>query len=719
MLVLIVDPALILTFVSKDATAAFAPAQDALGSPITDCAALVAADPTLVAACQAALAGAAQMPITLDDGTGPRFLRRIGLRDVLGQLPEVIVTYEPDPDLTRATLNQMRTRLATAMEASTEAYGIYDASERLVLCNATYANLYPGPEGPLTLGMSFEAVLRRFIAHGGIKLAPEAVEPWIAKRKAERANPYHIAEFRVPDGRFFRLIERDTLDGGRLRQMVDLTTLRETERDLHDVVIGARVGTWSLDIARGSLRINRLFAALLGYDIADLTPFDMSRWQDLMHPQDRPSFIRAWGDLLRREKGRFDLELLLRNHAGGWTWCALHGGVTDDDGTAAPTRISGVLLDVSSQHALETEVIRRDAAITATGDGLYITDEKGLIVDANPALTHMLGHAMPRDVLGTIWTSLFASESLTHLYEFGLDMLHQRGTWQGEAVMQRKDGTALEVELSLTEMPDQSVIWICRDVTARNETTRQMLAMRDNVQRAQRKESVNLIAAGFTHDLTNLVALVSHLSDPATRGQFDKEFDVIAEIHAAARQMVALLDPIRQLGRRQVQRCEIDLGALLEEAVGILRIAAPRDLRIKSKIADHELRVVADRMQLMQVLLNLGLNAREAVGDGAQSITLSLTRAVSIPEGAKLETVVIPTAPFALFAIADTGPGMDLATRAKIWEPYFTTKTLSGTGLGLFVVADIVRGAGGGIALSTSAGAGTTFYIAWPLDKGA
>ena len=145
MLVLIVDPALILTFVSKDATAAFAPAQNALGTPITDCAALVAADPTLVAACQAALAGAAQMPITLDDGTGPRFLRRIGLRDVLGQPPEVIVTYEPDPDLTRATLNQMRTRLATAMEASTEAYGIYDASERLVLCNATYANLYPGP----------------------------------------------------------------------------------------------------------------------------------------------------------------------------------------------------------------------------------------------------------------------------------------------------------------------------------------------------------------------------------------------------------------------------------------------------------------------------------------------------------------------------------------------------------------------------------------------
>ena len=85
----------------------------------------------------------------------------------------------------------------------------------------------------------------------------------------------------------------------------------------------------------------------------------------------------------------------------------------------------------------------------------------------------------------------------------------------------------------------------------------------------------------------------------------------------------------------------------------------------------------------------------------------------------KLETGVIPPAPFALFAITDTGPGMNAATRAKIWEPYFTTKTLSGSGLGLFVVADIVRGVGGGIALTTAPGKGTTFYIAWPLDQGA
>jgi PAS domain S-box-containing protein len=368
---------------------------------------------------------------------------------------------------------------------------------------------------------------------------------------------------------------------------------------------------------------------------------------------------------------------------------------------------------------LAQELRRRDAAITATGAGLCITDDKGVIIDVNPALTSMLGQDRPSDLIGASWWSLFADASVSALRDFGLDALHDAGTWHGPALMRCKKGRDLEVDLSLTEMQDNAVIWVCRDVTARNETQRQLLAAQANIQRAQRQEIVNLIAAGFTHDLTNLVALISHLSDPALRDHFAQNKDVLAEIHCAARQMVALLEPIKQLGRRQSPRMRLDLGALLAEAAGILRISAPRGLQIITKIADEPLHVDGDRMQLMQVLLNLGLNAREALDEGAQTITLSLKRATALPKSVKLETGVIPPAPFALFAITDTGPGMNAATRAKIWEPYFTTKTLSGSGLGLFVVANIVRGAGGGIALTTAPGKSTTFYIAWPLDQGA
>jgi PAS domain S-box-containing protein len=587
MLVLILDPAMTLAYASGDAVLPFAPALDAIGKPVTDCAAVMQRDPGLPAACRSALAGHPVAPYSLRPASGDLILRRIGVRRDADQRPvEVVVTYEIDPDL-------------------------------------------------------------------------------------------------------------------------------------HDVVIGAEVGTWSYDVVRDTVRINDRFAQILGHARADLSPFGVGRWQEMIHAHDKTGFAAALTAMLQGRLSHFDAVVRLRNQDGGWTWCAIHGGVAERGGDGMPLRISGVMLDHTPQHMLEAELRRRDAAITATGDGLCITDETGVIVDANPVLARMLGHLAQGAVTGAPWTRLFAPASVARLRETGLDSLHRVGVWHGPALMRRQDGSDLEVDLSLTEMQDRAIIWICRDVTARNRNARQLLAMRDNIQRLQRQEIVNLIAAGLTHDLTNLVALIAHLSDPDARKHFAQTGDVLDEIQSAARQMVGLLGPIKQLGRRQSQPAVIDLAALLTEAAGLIRMAAPQDLRIVTEIADAALHVTGDRMQLMQVLLNLGLNARQAVAEGAQTITLSLSRATALPKGAKLETGVIPIAPFALFAVSDTGPGIDAATRAKIWEPYFTTKTLTGSGLGLFVVADIVRTAGGGIGLVTAPGKGTTFYIAWPLDQGA
>lgn len=493
----------------------------------------------------------------------------------------------------------------------------------------------------------------------------------------------------------------------------------EVDPDLQDAVISAEVGTWTYDVALDRVKINDRFARILGHPCPDLDPVDLARWQELFHAHDRPGFVALWQAIVTGAQAHLDAVVRLRTHEGGWTWCALHGGITERDGEGTPLRIAGVMLDHTPQHTLEAELRRRDAAITATGDGLCITDASGTIVDANPALLRMLGNPPRAEVIGAAWTCLFSPNSVPTLRDTALDALHCVGTWHGPALLRQQDGSDLEVDLSLTEMQDHAVIWICRDVTARNRNARQLLAMRDHIQRVQRQELVNLIAAGLTHDLTNLVALIAHLSDPDARKHFAQTSDILDEIQSAARQMVGLLEPIKQLGPRRSQRDVIDLAALLSEAAGLIRMAAPHDLRIVTEIADAALHVTGDRMQLMQVLLNLGLNARQAVGEGAQTITLSLSRATGLPKGAKLETGVIPTAPFALFAVSDTGPGIDAATRAKIWEPYFTTKTATGSGLGLFVVADIVRTAGGGIGLVSAPGKGTTFYIAWPLDQGA
>lgn len=714
MLILIVDMALNLAFVSPDTSLSFAPEQAAVGMSIESCPALISVDPTLPEAARAALGGDVVDPVRLRPGEGQSYLRRIATRRDAAGGPELVIGYVAETHESRFGLIGLNEYL----EAASDAFGFYDADDRLVFFNTIYADLFPGPEGALTTGMHYADVLRRFIAHGAISLSPEAVEPWVQKQCEERRKSHYTTEFRVTDGRYFRLVESTTTSGGRIRKLIDQTALHETARALNDVVDGAQVGTWRLVPAHRRIEINDRFAEILGQPVAALRDLDHAQWAALIHPQDRSTFAQLWDQLLRAEIPRFTLELRIRAGADGWKWCAIYAGGPNEDMPPPAAAISGVLIDVSSRHQLEEDLLRRDAAITATGDGLFITDHAGMIIDANPAMLKIFGFAAKGDVIDRHWSALFSRDVTTHLRGIALPGVAETGTWHGEVVTPCRVGAVHDVEISLTKMSDESVIWFCRDVTARKDAERELMALRDSVQRAQRQESVNLIAAGLTHDLTNLVALIAHLSERAPRANRVSDIDVMDEIHSAARQMVALLAPIRELGRRQADHSQIDLAALLAEVAGILRMGAPRALRITTEIGDEPLTILADRMQVMQVMLNLALNAREAVGDGAHHITLSLRRASGFPAGAKLETGVIPDAPFALMSISDDGPGMDMATRARIWEPYFTTKTATGTGLGLFVVSDIVRAAGGGIALTTSEGFGTTFHVALPLHQG-
>ena len=327
----------------------------------------------------------------------------------------------------------------------------------------------------------------------------------------------------------------------------------------------------------------------------------------------------------------------------------------------------------------------------------------------------MFGHDDPKSLTGQLWYSLYSPQVAAGLAAEAFPALRDQGHWSGQAEALRVDGRTFEQELNLTEMPDGKIIWMNRDVTARNVIERERLQIRERVELAQRQEIVNLLAAGLTHDLSNLITIISHISDPTLEEAEGKFPQALENIHATARKAISLLEPIRSLGTGNREVEEADLAGLLREAAGILKLGAPHTLKITTDCPEEPIVATVDPLTLMQVFLNLGLNGRDALEDGKQQIALSLSRNGTIPRTADLEVGDLPEEPYALFTIRDTGTGMTPEVRSRLWEPHFTTKGNMGTGLGLPVIAEIVRDAGGAIALETTQGVGSTFYVAWPL----
>ncbi len=718
MLTLILSKDLKLRFISPDATASFRPHPAHLGQPIEAAGALMTVDPGLSLECRAALRGrpATVREIKLSGGGG--YMRRIMLRAASdGQAEELVINYEAPVSAQEMELKQVRKQLADALEAVQNPFAYYDKYGCLVHYNQAYAQLHSSSEGEIIAGMRFEEVIRRDLRSGLIAVPAAQHEQWLRNRLAQWERQMFTDEVRLSDGRWFRVSERSVTGGARIHMLVDITDLKIAQLSLEQVIYGAQAATWNLDLETGEGEVNDRWAEMLGFDKESVTPIGFEGWRKLVHPEDCAEAEACFLQCLEGSATTFEVEYRLRHQLGHWVWVMGRGGVSSRHADGRPHRISGVMLDISRQKQLEAQLAMQAAAITATEEGVAITDAAGTILYANPAHATMFGHEEPASLVGQPWHTLYSSKVAAKLAGEALPALRDQGHWRGRAEALRVDGKTFEQELSLTEIPGGKIVCVNRDVTARSAIERERVQIRDRIELAQRQEIVNLLAAGLTHDLTNLIAIISYFSDSCHEGAEGRCSHALKNIHATAQQAFALLEPIQSLGTAKREAEETDLTALLDEAAGILNLGAGHDLNIKVARPDGPIIAKVDPLKVMQVLLNLGLNGRDALGNGEQQIVLSLSCRDTLPPSADIELGELPDEPYALFRVSDTGTGINPEVRARLWEPHFTTKGNMGTGLGLPVIAEIVREVGGAIALETEPNVGSTFYVAWPLTS--
>lgn len=377
-----------------------------------------------------------------------------------------------------------------------------------------------------------------------------------------------------------------------------------------------------------------------------------------------------------------------------------------------------VATDVTSLKAVERMLGDRVAAIEAAAAGIAITDARERFTFANAAMAAMFGFASATDMLGRPWRGLYAPEEAARLSALTDAALSAQGVWRGEAAGRRRDGEAVEIDMSLSRLPSGGLVCITRDVSAQKREARERARLRDQLQAAQRQEAAGQLAAGLAHDFNNILAVIAGsaalLRDDLPAG--DPRQAQVGRIAGAAGAAAGLVARLMALAARRTTRARIDLRGPVRDAVDLASAGLPAGVEIESGLPDAPLFADADPTEVMQVALNLAINARDALRGLGGRIRVSLASATAEQRAGPCAVgTAAPDMAYAALCVEDDGIGMDPDEAAQAFRPYFSTKGADGTGLGLSVLAGIVTAAGGAVRLDTAVGEGARFTVLWPL----
>ncbi|MEM1385355.1 MAG: PAS domain S-box protein [Pseudomonadota bacterium] len=378
-----------------------------------------------------------------------------------------------------------------------------------------------------------------------------------------------------------------------------------------------------------------------------------------------------------------------------------------------------IATDITSLKATERMLEQRAAAIDATHDGIAITDIHGLFVYMNAAHARMFGFGDESEYLGRSWKMLYAPQDADVIERVGMAQLAKSGTWQTEITGRMQDGSPVEQEVSLTFLEGSGLVCVTRDISIRNRNERERAKLREQLNHAQRQEAVAQLAAGIAHDFNNLLSVITTsaaILDADLSGHPGAR-DHLGRILSAGNQAADLVRKLLESGRQPEAARPIDLAAALSDAAELLRTGMPASVTISVDAATELPPITADPGDVLQVVLNLGINARDALGQGVGTIRLSVGPADPVcGRGHLMVGRLEPGRRYLQLTVADNGPGIPDDLRRAIVKPYFTTKGADGTGLGLAVVSTIVRKIGGALMLQTAPGEGAVFSVFWPLD---
>ncbi len=347
-------------------------------------------------------------------------------------------------------------------------------------------------------------------------------------------------------------------------------------------------------------------------------------------------------------------------------------------------------------------------------DGVCVCNEDGYLLYTNPAVDRLFGYERG-ELLGqhlTVQTS-YPPEEKRRIFTEVLNEVARRGLWVGDLKGRRKDGTAVttHTRFTLLDLAGRRLpVCLQEDVT---EVRRAL----EHQQMERRLDATGRLAGGIAHDLNNMLAAILGFSELLGRAMDpnDPKLHNVEQIRLAANRSATLMAQLLAFAQRDLIRPEhLDLNTVVRQAEAVIHFAAGNATEVHLELGANVGPIFADPRRVEQVLMNLVLNSRDAMPRGGRFTITTTTTWLDSDYGAQYG-VTIPPGRYVGLIVSDTGHGMEPATLARMWEPFFTTKPFGrNTGLGLSMVYGTVKQSGGFVWAESAPGQGTVMKVYWP-----
>lgn len=495
--------------------------------------------------------------------------------------------------------------------------------------------------------------------------------------------------------------------------------LQESEKRLQLALSAAGMGVWEWN-----LQTNEVYWSPECFEIIRSENFDhtLQGFVNLLHPEDVSVFMEAAQDAANNNK-HFEVDFRTIDPQGEIVWLA-NFGLAEYDTDGKSVRLIGTVQDITERKKAETALRESEekfrALVQATTQYVWTTetDQKpnelpewwGDLTGQTPEESQGWGwinrlHTDDRESVKGVWREAFEQKTVFNYVFRVLTRQNEYNYFVCRGVpICNEDGTIRR--------------WVgtLNDITEKKLAEVELVKKEEQLQQAQKLESIGRLAGGIAHDFNNMLTVINGYSDLALRGlsHDDPLRRKIGEIKTAGERAAELTNQLLAFSRRQLLKTKVlDVNPIISNTTLMLQRLIGEDIQLVEDLSPDISKIEADSGQLSQILMNLIINSRDAMPQGG-NITIK-TENVYLNEEFVDHNIGANVGDHILLKIADTGTGMEEEIKNHIFEPFFTTKDVGrGTGLGLSTVYGIVNQFGGYISVESAVGVGTTFDIYLP-----